>query len=47
MIESSFPGWSQRVIFWNVHDIDCSTPEVALAEIETNIRKLLMQIRQL
>ncbi len=44
MIDASFPGWSARAIFWNVHDIDFSAPDVALKEIEANVRKLIDQI---
>jgi protein-tyrosine phosphatase len=47
MIDANFPGWSARTVFWNVHDIDYALPEVALREIEANVRKLIGQIDRL
>jgi protein-tyrosine-phosphatase len=47
MIDANFPGWSSRAIFWNVHDVDAALPDVALREIEANVRKLLQQIDQI
>jgi protein-tyrosine phosphatase len=45
MIDANFPGWSQRVVFWNVHDLDGATPDVALAELNVLVRKLIDQLR--
>lgn len=47
MIDASFPGWSARTIFWNIHDIDGAMPEIALREIETNIAALIAQLRRM
>lgn len=47
MIDANFPGWSARAVFWNIHDIDRAQPEVALEEIETNVRRLIAQMGQL
>lgn len=47
MIDARFPGWSARTVFWTVHDIDAALPEVALAEIEANVRKLIAQMKQI
>lgn len=47
MIDANFPGWSHRIHFWHVHDVDQATPEVALSEIEANVRTLVRQIAQL
>ena len=47
MIDACFPGWSTRTIFWNVHDIDAAQPDVALREIEGNVRSLIKGISQL
>ena len=45
MIDRSFPGWSSRVVFWNVHDIDVAVPEVALVEIEGHVDRLIAQLK--
>lgn len=47
MIDASFPGWSSRAVFWNIHDIDDASPDVALRELEANVRKLLRQLHDL
>lgn len=45
MLDARFPGWSSRVVFWNVHDIDGALPELALAEIEAHVRRLIEQLK--
>lgn len=47
MLDANFPGWSQRVLFWHVHDIDVATPDIALAEIEASVHKLLRMLKTL
>ena len=43
-LDARFPGWSHRVVFWNVHDLDGALPELALVEIETQVKKLIAQL---
>jgi protein-tyrosine-phosphatase len=45
MIDRSFPGWSNRVVFWHVHDIDVALPDVALVEIEGHVDRLIAQLK--
>jgi len=45
LLESAFPQWAQRVEYWHVHDLDLSTAENALAEIDRSVRELTVRIR--
>ena len=45
MIDRAFPGWSSRVVFWHVHDIDVALPDIALAEIEAHVDRLIAQLK--
>ena len=36
-----FPDWLHKVEFWQVHDIDCASPEEALPHLEREVTKLL------
>lgn len=47
MLDANFPGWSQRAIFWHVHDVDLAGPDVALAEIEQHVVKLVDDLKKL
>jgi protein-tyrosine-phosphatase len=44
MLEASFPGWSDRAIYWEVGDLDTATPSQALGQIETKVRELIAQL---
>jgi len=39
-----YPGWEDRIEYWHVHDLDGASPEVALSEIETNVRDLVEEL---
>jgi protein-tyrosine phosphatase len=45
MLLQQFPEWANRVIYWNVHDIDQAGPEEALREIEGLVRNLIEELR--
>ena len=47
MLDANFPGWSARTIFWHVHDIDAAEPDVALAEIESHVARLVEHLKRL
>ncbi len=47
MLDDSFPGWSDRVVFWNVHDLDAATPDQTLAELERLVGGLIGQMKLL
>jgi protein-tyrosine phosphatase len=41
LVEARFLDWLARVEFWEVHDIDCATPEVAMPHLEREILELI------
>jgi protein-tyrosine phosphatase len=41
MLERQFPAWLERTVFWDIHDLDCQLPEVALPELEAEILRLI------
>ena len=41
MVVRLFPEWEARIVFWDVSDIDASTPEEALPLIEQQVLDLL------
>ena len=44
LMTRKFPDWSERIEYWQVHDIDFATPEVALPQIEQAIKGLLERL---
>jgi protein-tyrosine phosphatase len=46
LLESAFPQWARRVEYWHVHDLDSSTAQEALAEIERCVSDLVARLRQ-
>ncbi len=40
------PGWSDRVKYWHVHDLDQAGPDEALTEIEGLVAKLIGELQQ-
>ncbi|WP_373649725.1 low molecular weight phosphatase family protein [Schlesneria sp. DSM 10557] len=41
LMTARFPDWLHKVEFWQVHDIDCASPEEALPHLEREVTKLL------
>jgi len=41
MMEHQFPGWQDRIVYWEVHDVDLAEPDDALREIEGLVGKLI------
>ena len=41
MMQQLFPGWSDRITYWHIHDIDVALPEEALPKIDIEINKLV------
>ena len=39
------PTWTEKVVFWNVHDIDFARPEEALPQIEHEVRALISLLK--
>jgi protein-tyrosine phosphatase len=44
LLERDFPAWTPRVEFWQVHDVDCAGPEIALVELEGHVRRLVSRL---
>ncbi len=43
LIASGHPGWEDRVLYWDVRDIDELSPALALPRIEEAVRELLVR----
>jgi protein-tyrosine phosphatase len=41
LIEARFSKWRDRVEYWQVHDLDCATPEEAIPQLERQVLNLL------
>jgi protein-tyrosine phosphatase len=46
LIESQFAKWAPRVEYWNVHDLDCAPPHVAIPQLEALVAGLLEQLEK-
>ncbi len=44
MMKRLFPGWAEQITYWHIHDIDVEPPEIALPEIDIEIRKLITSL---
>lgn len=45
MMTERFPAWVERVEYWAIHDLDVTTPDVALPEIEQRVRDLIARLQ--
>lgn len=41
MMIKQFPAWSDKIVYWEVHDIDFASPTQALPQIEKKVRQLI------
>lgn len=46
LLDRKFPGWSDRVEYWHVDDVDCADPEDAIDLLEREIEALLQDFRE-
>lgn len=44
LLDRKFPGWSDRVEYWQVDDIDCARAEDAIAQLEREVERLLARL---
>ncbi|MBI1336256.1 MAG: low molecular weight phosphatase family protein [Phycisphaera sp.] len=44
LLAERFPGWEERVEYWHVHDVDGSTPQEAITQIEELVSKLVQRL---
>lgn len=45
MLAARYPGWDLKCRYWNVHDLDAATPQIALAEIVRLVGGLVRELR--
>ncbi len=45
-LQERYPLWADKVGYWHVHDLDLASPADALAEIEREIKRLIMRLSQ-
>lgn len=44
LLDRKFPGWSDRVEYWQIDDIDCARAEDAIARLEQEVERLLRRL---
>ena len=44
LMDQRFPAFAGRVQYWHVHDLDAGTPPEAFAQIEANLRQLIISL---
>ncbi len=44
LVEERFPAWTGEVEYWHVHDLDRTTGEQGMAEMEERVRELLARL---
>jgi protein-tyrosine phosphatase len=44
MMTEQFPGWVERIEYWDIHDLDFATPEEALPEIDGRVQALVERL---
>jgi protein-tyrosine phosphatase len=47
IVEKDFASWRDKVEYWHVHDLDCATPDVAIAHLEQEVLSLLTRLTAL
>jgi protein-tyrosine phosphatase len=47
LMEEKFPQWTDKIEYWLVHDIDKTSVNEALGQIEVSILDLIQQLKQL
>jgi len=45
LIEQNFPSILNQVEFWEVHDLDCAGPEVAIPHLEREVGDLVTRLK--
>ena len=43
LMQQLFPDWESRISYWQVHDIDCATPEESLPHLRRLLDELIQQ----
>ena len=45
MMDKYFPHWTNRVQFWNIHDLDAAEPHHAIPELIKHVDQFMQQLR--
>ena len=44
LVKQKFPRSAQQIEFWHIHDLDFATPRDAMAQIDENVRGLILRL---
>ena len=44
LMEEQFADWSEAIEYWHIDDLDCAGPEVALPQLEDEVRALVARL---
>jgi protein-tyrosine phosphatase len=44
LLAARYPDWTDRVVYWHIHDLDLSPADEALSEIAAEVRRLISQL---
>jgi len=44
MMQLQFPEWVERILYWDVHDLDVWSPAQTLPAIETRMQSLISEL---
>lgn len=44
LLRRKFPEWERRVEYWEIHDIDVETPQVALPQLQLAVEQLVERL---
>lgn len=47
MMQEKFPDWAERILYWDVHDLDVWRPNQTLPAIEIQVGLLIAELTQL
>jgi protein-tyrosine phosphatase len=45
LMQDQFPDWVDRIEYWDVDDLDCAGPDVALPYLEEKVRALITRLQ--
>ena len=45
LMREKFPRWENRIEYWEVHDLDCATPEESLPVLRDRVDELLKRLK--
>ncbi|MHB8865230.1 MAG: arsenate-mycothiol transferase ArsC [Pirellulaceae bacterium] len=46
MVSEQFLEWADAVEYWDVDDLDCATPDIALPYLEEKVRQLVARLQE-